>query len=163
MHSYIQIYFHIFFAVKYRQALIRDDWRDRLHQYSIGLIQGRQHKVLAINSVEDHIHLLVGYRPLDPLPVLMRELKSNTSAWINTQGFTPGRFAWQVGYTAISVGPRSVQRVCAYIARQKEHHAKQKYRKEAITLLDNAGIEWKPEYLFTEPIDNQCPGLRPGP
>jgi putative transposase len=153
MSTYTQLHIHILFSVKYRQALIGNNWRDRLHQYDIALIRNRSHKVLAINSVADHIHLLIGYRPLDPLPTLMRELKSNSSAWINNQGFTRVPFAWQEGYTAFSVSPDVVSKVCTYIANQQEHHATQNFRQELMSLLDAAGIEWKPEYLFTEPVD----------
>ena len=153
MSTYTQLYYHIIFSVKYRQALLGDDWRAELHRYDTGLIQGRGHKLLAINSVADHLHLLAGCKPRDPLPDLMRELKSNSSAWINARGFTTRPFAWQEGYTAISVSPPAVGTVCGYIARQQEHHRTKTHRAEMIELLDAAGLDWKPEYLFTEPVE----------
>ncbi|TCZ68615.1 IS200/IS605 family transposase [Flaviaesturariibacter aridisoli] len=153
MSTYTQLYYHIPFSVKYRQALLVDDWREELHRYDTGLIQGRGHKLLAINSVADHLHVLAGCKPRDPLPDLMRELKSNSSAWINARSFTARPFAWQEGYTAISVSPSAVGTVCGYIARQQEHHRTRSHREELIELLDAAGIAWKPEYLFTEPVE----------
>ncbi|TCJ17080.1 transposase [Flaviaesturariibacter flavus] len=151
--SYKQIYLHIVFAVEYRRALILDTWRPRLHQYSISALEGRRHKVIAINSIEDHLHLLLGHWPSDPLPDLMRDWKSNCTVWINREGFTERPFAWQEGYAAISVSPDIVGRVAGYIGRQREHHKRQSFRNEITGILDAAGIEWKPEYLFTEPKD----------
>ncbi|RYY86545.1 MAG: IS200/IS605 family transposase [Chitinophagaceae bacterium] len=153
MSTYTQLYYHILFSVKYRRALLEDAWREELHRYDTGIIQGRGHKLLAINSVDDHLHLLAGCKPRDPLPDLMRELKSNSSAWINQRGFTARNFAWQEGYTAITVSPSAVSSVCSYIERQQEHHRKKSHREEVIELLQAAGIDWKPEYLFVEPID----------
>lgn len=153
MSTYTQLYYHILFSVKYRRALLEDNWREELHRYDTGLIQGRGHKLLCINSVADHLHLLAACKPRDPLPDLIRELKSNSSVWINRQGFTKSHFAWQEGYTAISVSPSTVGSVCNYIARQQEHHRHKSHRQELMELLNAAGIEWKPEYLFAEPID----------
>ncbi|GAB4093867.1 IS200/IS605 family transposase [Flaviaesturariibacter terrae] len=153
MSTYTQIYYHIIFSVKYRRALLADAWREELHRYDTGLVQGRGHKVLAINSVEDHLHLLAGCKPRDPLPDLMRELKSNSSAWINARGFTERPFAWQEGYTAISVSPSVVSAVCGYIARQQEHHRGRSHRNEMIELLNASGIAWEPKYLLTDPVD----------
>lgn len=106
---------------------------------------------MAINSVEDHLHLLLGHRPADPLPTLMREWKSNATTWISKQGFTEWPFAWQEDYAAISVSPGIVPRVAAYIARQREHHRRRSFREEITGMLNAAGIDWKDEFLFTDP------------
>jgi putative transposase len=149
--SYSGIQIHLVFCVKYRRALIGDEWRDRLHQYMIAIIERRKHRVLAINSVEDHIHILIGYNLNDLVPDLMRELKGGSSAWVNNNGFAAVRFAWQDGYAAFSVDAFGISPVCGYIAGQREHHKKVRYRDEIIGILNAAGIEWKPEYLFTTP------------
>jgi putative transposase len=61
--TYTQIHIQFVFAVKYRKALIDPEWKDSLHQYITGIFQQNNHKMLQINSMPDHIHILVGFRP----------------------------------------------------------------------------------------------------
>ena len=57
--TYNQIYIHLVFAVKYRDAVIDKSWRQELYHYIIGVIEKRGHKVYAIVGMSDHIHILV--------------------------------------------------------------------------------------------------------
>jgi putative transposase len=52
-----RLHLQFVFAVKYREALITNTWKERLHQYMTGIFQQNNHKVLQINSVRDHIHI----------------------------------------------------------------------------------------------------------
>ncbi|HRI22389.1 MAG TPA: hypothetical protein PLA68_15615 [Panacibacter sp.] len=45
-------------------------------------------------------------------------------------------------------GHRLIDRVCKYVLNQKEHHQKQSFKTEYISLLKLFGIEFKDEYLF---------------
>ncbi len=44
--TYTQIYIQFVFAVKYRQALIENQWKEKLHKYITGIFQQNNHKVL---------------------------------------------------------------------------------------------------------------------
>lgn len=61
--SYTQIHIHLIFAVKFRRALIQKEWKDDLYKYITGIIQNRNHKLLRINGMPDHVHILIGLRP----------------------------------------------------------------------------------------------------
>ncbi|RYY66491.1 MAG: IS200/IS605 family transposase [Chitinophagaceae bacterium] len=148
MSTYTQIHLQLVFGVKYRHALIGADWKGALHGYQIELIENRRHKVLAINTMPDHEHVLIGYRPSDPLPDLLRTLKSDSSAWINQQGFLDDRFAWQEGYAAFSYERSAVPTVTAYIHNQEAHHRKIDFHGEVRVLLQEAGVSWQPEYFW---------------
>jgi putative transposase len=54
--------------------------------------------MLATGSVTDHIHLLISMHPTAAPAKLIQTIKTNSSRWINEQGFLPGRFEWQEGY-----------------------------------------------------------------
>jgi putative transposase len=56
--TYTQLHIHLVFAVKYREGLIRKKWKDDLYKYITGIIQNNKHKVLIINGMPDHIHIL---------------------------------------------------------------------------------------------------------
>ena len=103
-------------------------------------------KPLKIGGVEDHVHLLIGLKPTHQLSDFMRELKKSSSKWVHeTILFQP--FEWQEGYAAFSVSPPSCPAVASYIAHQREHHQKRSFHDELISMLDDAGIEYDPEYL----------------
>jgi len=61
--TYTQIYIHIVFAVEGRYNLIRDEFREELHKYITGIIQNEKHKLIIINSMIDHVHILIGIKP----------------------------------------------------------------------------------------------------
>ena len=61
--TYTEIHIHFVFAVKYRKCLIHIDWKADLYKYITGIIQKNEHKLIIINGIEDHVHILVGLRP----------------------------------------------------------------------------------------------------
>ena len=90
--TYTQIHIQLVFAVKFRQALIQNEWKDDLFKYITGIIQTRKHKLLSINGMPDHIHILIGLRPNQSVSDLVQEVKSISSKWINENNFIPFRF-----------------------------------------------------------------------
>jgi len=47
------------FAVKNRKALINKAWKNELEQYITAIVQNNKHKLIAIGSMPDHIHILL--------------------------------------------------------------------------------------------------------
>ena len=92
--AFTQIHLHLIFAVKFRQSQIQPAWKDKLYKYTTGIIQNNGHKVLIINGMADHIHILIGFRSTQALADLMRDIKQMTSLWINENKLTKGKFAW---------------------------------------------------------------------
>lgn len=100
--TYTQIHIHVIFAIQNRLSLISKSWEKRLYQYITGIIQNHGHKLLSINGMPDHIHILFGMRPSQSLSDLMRDVKGDSSLWINENKFVAGKFSWQEGYGAFS-------------------------------------------------------------
>jgi len=100
--TYTQIHIQFVFAVKYRAALIRKEWKDRLHQYITGIIQANEHKMLRVNNIPDHIHIFLGMRPIQSIASLVQNVKTESSEWIKNNKFCKAPFAWQQGYGAFS-------------------------------------------------------------
>lgn len=73
--TYTRAYIPIVFAGRYRQALIEQPWEDQLHKYITGIVQNDGHKMIAINSVTDHLHLFIGLNPVQAISDLMRQVK----------------------------------------------------------------------------------------
>ena len=131
--------------------MITKDWKERLHQYITGIIQNHEHKMIAINTMPDHLHLLFGMRPHQSLSDLMRIVKGDSSEWINKEKFTAKPFRWQEGYGAFSYEKKKLNIVATYIETQELHHQKQIFLEEYREFLDNFGITYDERYIFKEP------------
>jgi putative transposase len=148
--SYTQLHIHFVFAVKYRAALINEEWKERLHQYITGIFQQNQHKMLQINSMPDHVHILIGMRPHQSISALIQNVKTESSKWIKEQRFCSQPFAWQEGYGAFSYGKSQVDDVVRYVKNQEIHHKKESFLSEYRRLLNAFEIEWDEKYIFKE-------------
>ncbi len=145
--TFTQIYMHIIFAVNHREAMIADAWADELYRYLAATCQHRNHFVYAINGTVDHIHLLIGTHPTESVSSLVKELKGQSSRWIN-QKFYRGTFSWQSGYGAFSYSRSMVPAVKKYVEHQREHHRHRSFAEELADIFHKAGIEAKPEYMM---------------
>ena len=148
--TYSKIYIQIVFAVKGRQALISPRFKDEIYKYISGIITSKGHKAIIVNGVPDHIHLFIGLKPAVAISDLVRDIKNNSSRFINDRGLTPGRFSWQEGYGAFSYSPSHINNVYNYILNQEQHHKKKSFRDEYLKFLEEFGVEYKQEYLFKE-------------
>jgi REP element-mobilizing transposase RayT len=142
------MYIQIVFAVKRRQNLIQKNWKDELHKYICGIVNGKGQKVYAIGGVEDHIHILVSIKPNISISDLVRDIKANSSKWINENEFVRGKFQWQDGFGAFSYAQSQLDNVIAYINNQEQHHQKKTFKDEYLTLLQKFNIEYDEKYLF---------------
>jgi putative transposase len=151
--TYTQLYIHCVFAVKYRLAIIEPAWEERLHKYITGTVQNNGHKLIAINSAKDHLHLFIGFTPKKSISDIMRLVKGDSSEFINKQLFTTRKFNWQEGYGAFSNSRSQINSVVHYIRNQKEHHNKKTFREEYRKMLEDYEIEYDEKYIFHELVD----------
>jgi len=146
--TYSQIYIQVVFAVKGRDNLIHSNWEEELYKYIGGIIRNKGQKLLAINGMPDHIHILIGMKPSCCLSDLVREIKKSSNELANKKKFVRGKFQWQEGYGAFSYSHSALDKVITYINNQKEHHKKRTFKHEYLEFLRKYEIEFKDEYLF---------------
>jgi len=146
--TYSQIYIHIIFAVKGRGNLISPMWKDELYKYIAGIIKAKDQKPLIINGMPDHIHVFVGLKPSMRISDLVRDIKNNSSKFINDKKFLRGKFSWQEGYGVFSYSHSHIGNVYNYILNQEKHHRKKTFREEYFNFLKKYEIEFNEKYLF---------------
>ena len=146
--TYTQIYIHIVFSVKHRRSLIESHFKDELLKYITGIIQDEGLKLLAINSMPDHIHIFVGLDANIAISDLVRKIKLNSSKLVNSKGLSHSKFHWQSGYGAFSYSKSHKKRVINYILNQEKHHQNKSFKEEYIKLLDRFNIKYNEKYLF---------------
>lgn len=150
--TYTQLHIQVVFVVQYRDCIIRRSWKEELYKYITGVVQNQNHKVLAINGMPDHIHILIGMRPTQSLSDLMQDIKGSSSKCINQKGFLKSKFSWQEGYGAFSYIKSHVDRVIDYIRNQEEHHRVKTFQEEYHEFLDRFEVDYDERYLF-KPIN----------
>jgi putative transposase len=155
--TFSQIYIQVVFAVKGRENIIGKLWKDELHKYISGIITGKGQKSIIVNGMSEHIHAFIGLKPSMTISDLVRDIKNNSSKFINDKKFVKGKFSWQEGYGAFSYSHSHIGRVYNYILEQEKHHNKRTFKEEYLEMLEKFEIEFKHEYVF-DWIDEQNPG-----
>ena len=149
--TFTQINIHYVFAVKYLGATIEPSWETRLHKYITGIFQNNGTKLIQINGVADHIHILAGLNVNNSISSIIGNVKAESSRWINNEALTKSKFAWQAGYGAFSYSASQVPDVVRYIQNQKIHHRNYLFTDEYKALLKAFDIPYDERFLFHQP------------
>jgi len=148
--TYTQIYIHVVIVVRNRQCLIPIDKKVILYNYMTGVIQNKKHKLIRINGISNHIHILIGLNPAEALSDLMKEVKRCSTNFINEKKWIRHKFAWQEGFGGFSYSRSQLDNVIRYIDNQEKHHKKKTFRKEYIEMLEKFEVEFDDRYIFQD-------------
>ncbi len=146
--TYTQMYVQLVFAVQGRQNLIREEIRENVEKYICGIVSNKKSKPIAIYCNPDHTHILIGLHPTISVSDMARDVKANSSKWINENGWIRGKFSWQEGFGGFTYSKSQIDRVVKYILNQPQHHQKTTFRDEYIDLLNKFNIDYDDKYLF---------------
>lgn len=146
--TYSQCYFHLVFAVKNREALIKKQWKVELEKYITGIIQNQKHKMLAIKCMPDHIHIFIGYNLNQLIPDLVEEIKTSSNEWIKYGKLSRFKFEWQHGYGAFTHSHSQIDTVVSYILNQESHHKRKSFKEEHLEILKKNDVKYSDDYIF---------------
>lgn len=146
--TFSQLYIQYVCAVKRRENLIRPAFETEVYKYIAGIVSGKGQKTLAVNGMPDHVHVLVGLNPAMRISDLVRDIKNNSSNFINHKGWLKQKFSWQEGYGVFSYSESNFGKVIDYIKHQKKHHERRTFRQEYLLLLKKFNIPFEEKYLF---------------
>jgi putative transposase len=148
--TYTQIHLQLIFAVQNRESLIEKTWKVEQYKYFTGIIQHAGHKLIIVNGMPDHVHLVIGMRPTQSLSDLMKHLKGDSSKWINEKRFSKGHFQWQEGYGAFSYSKSQLPALIRYVENQETHHQTKTFLEEYKAFLNKFEIHYEEHYLFKQ-------------
>jgi len=146
--TYTQTSIHAVFAVKGRQNILSDKFRENLFQYISGILSHNGHYSLAVNGYKDHVHIFFEQHPTKALSDTIQIVKANSSKWINDNKLVLGKFEWQEGYGGFSYSHSQRDNVIKYIMNQEKHHSRRTFRDEYLELLNKFEIKFQDEYIF---------------
>ncbi len=128
--SLSNIIVHLVFSTKDRRPLLRDTERGQLHAYITGVLKNCDSKLIEINSVRDHIHILFVQSKNHAPAKIIEQIKTASSTWIKSVDSWYSDFSWQTGYGEFSVSPMHTESVQNYIRNQPEHHKQEDFQTE---------------------------------
>ncbi len=147
-HTYSNLLSHVVCSTRDRTPLIDAEIKPRLLGYINGIVSESGAKVLSLNSMPDHMHMLWELPPTASLSDSMRVIKTNSSRWVHETWGSLKPFGWQTGYAAFSVSRSNVSAVAKYIEDQESHHHKRTFQEEFVELLAKHGIDYDPKFVF---------------
>src|SRR5438445_13804725 len=118
-----------------------------------GIVTRQGQKLIAINSMPDHVHVLVGLKPSMALSDLVGDIKTGSTNHINEQRWVKGRFSWQEGFGAFSYSHSQLTTVIRYIQNQERHHSRKSFREEYLELLRKFEVPYDERFVF-KPVDD---------
>jgi REP element-mobilizing transposase RayT len=146
--TFSQIYIQTVFAVKGRDNFLMEPWRTEVFKYISGIIKGKNQKPIIVNGVKNHVHIFVGLKPSISVSDLIRDVKNNSTNFINEKKFVKGKFSWQEGFGSFSYSHSQIEQVYNYILNQEVHHRQKTFREEYLDFLRKFEIEYEDRYLF---------------
>ena len=139
-HSYNRVWIHAVFSTKGREPMITEATEKEIFEWMRQELIDIGCPPKIINGMPDHVHMLFRLSPKIAVMEVLKQVKGNTSNWINERGLLNSPFNWQTGYGAFSVSESKVDTVYHYIQRQKEHHKTQNYEDEFAWLVRHHGM-----------------------
>ncbi|HWX17094.1 MAG TPA: IS200/IS605 family transposase [Chthoniobacterales bacterium] len=150
--TYTQIYLHVVFAVSGRACVVQPKRKEELQKYITGIVTARNQKLIAINCMPDHTHVLLGLKPDEAPSDLIGRIKTGSTNHINEQRWIGCRFSWQEGFGAFSVSHSHLGTIADYIRNQENHHRRKSFQQEYVGFLERHDVAYNPQYIF-KPIE----------
>lgn len=138
---YINVYLHIILSTKIRAKIITKELKPILIEHIKANAIAKGIFILAINCVQDHIHLLISLGTDQTISKIVQLIKGESSFWINQNKLLKGKFEWQDDYIAVSISKSILEKVKEYISNQEEHHRIKSFTEEVEEFRKKYGFE----------------------
>ncbi len=125
--SNVRVFIHSLWTKKFREPLILPSFEEKLYAFIKEDFKKCDSNVLAINGMPNHIHILYWLHQSHSIASVIKHVKGASSFWINQQKFMDTKFAWEGGFSALSIQYNDYERVVDYINNQKTHHSNKNF------------------------------------
>lgn len=129
-HSHVKVYIHMAWGTYKHERILTREIRLQLFDHYTERFSELGLTVEKMHIQPEHLHLLFQLPSDKTLAEIPKNLKGESSHWINQQDFFRGKFRWQRGYGAYSVSASLVDTVKHYIDNQEEHHQRKTFAEE---------------------------------
>lgn len=122
-HNRIEIYIHFIWSTWDRKQLILPPIERDLHRCTEAEAKEFGCEVLALDGMEDHVHVLLQMPATITVAEVAKHMKGNSWLMANERLGLDFQFRWSGAYAAFSVSRWDKAKLVSYIGNQKEHHA----------------------------------------
>lgn len=140
-HSYSRIWIHYIWSTKYRERVMFPKFAVKIAAHLVDAFIQKKCFVKKLNVQPEHVHAFILLNPVWSPAKLIKDVKGETSHWINEDKVIPAFFSWQKGYAAFSVSESMVETVAQYIENQDKHHRKTTFDVEYENFLKRYGLK----------------------
>jgi len=130
LHSYVKLYVHLIWTTHNRKRILKTNLRIALFKHYIERSKELNIVFKKMNIQPEHVHILLSLPSDKTIAKIAKDLKGESSNWINENKFISGKFRWQRGYGAFSVSASQIEIVKQYIKNQDEHHKRKSFQEE---------------------------------
>lgn len=134
--------YHIVISTKRREKTIPRELSEDLYRYIWSEVKRHNCLLIRIGGMSNHIHLLIDLNPAVSLASLVRDIKANSSRWLNNDDRFSLFNGWSDGYFAETVSQSGRQNVIDYIKGQYDHHRYHTFSEELQELFGYAGLQY---------------------
>ncbi|MBO5269117.1 MAG: IS200/IS605 family transposase [Muribaculaceae bacterium] len=120
--SKVTAYYHIVFCTKRREMTIPLAYKEDLYRFIWKEIKDLKCDLIRIGGIQNHVHILLNLHPTVALATLMQNIKSHSSAWMNSDARFDSFNGWAAEYFACTISPEQKTAVIEYIKGQEQHH-----------------------------------------
>ncbi len=145
--SFYNMHIQVVFSTKNRERTLIGK-RDVLFNKFEQLLAMNDCIPLAVNGMEEHIHLLFKLGKKQTLVSVIRNVKAYSSQFISEKKLFPLFEGWQTGYAAFTYSRWDLEKMINYVKGQEEHHRKKTFEEEYIELLEEEQVNYDMKYVF---------------
>ena len=141
LHSHVKIWVHLIWSTQNRKRVLNKQLRTKLFDHIVHIKDEIGIEIEKMNIQPEHVHLLFCLPTSKSIGAIVKNLKGESSHWINDDNMITGKFRWQRGYGAFSVSISQLEKVKNYIENQDEHHKRKSFTEEYEKWLQKYGVE----------------------
>lgn len=119
----LALYIHLIWATWDRSPWISPSIEKKVYRYIASQVHYLGCKILAINGMPDHIHLVIKYPSTLSVAEIVKKAKCGSSRLINQTLDIDELFCWQAGYAALTISRWELHKIINYVNNQKKTHA----------------------------------------
>ncbi len=150
MSTYTQFLYQLVFGSKDHLPFISTKNKDILFGYIAGILKKKSCHSYIVGGFCNHIHIITHIHPSVCPAYLIKDIKEASHMLILRERSLFSAFpGWQVGYSGFTYHISGKESLIKFVKNQEEHHKSVSFKDELIILLNEHGVDYKEEYLFS--------------
>jgi len=140
VHSRVKIYIHLIWGTYKHERILDHDLRLKIYEHIMKKSEESKIIIFKMNIQPEHVHMLISLASDRTIASIAKDIKGESSHWINSNHLAEREIHWQRGYGAYSVSQSQVEAVEDYIKYQDKHHKREPFEEEYKRWADQYGV-----------------------